>query len=123
MKLDTRKVVNLKNEYPKLMEHCQDISAGDGWFDQIETVLKYIARKYPDKDIAVTCIKEKFGHLRIYYSALGLSNEESDDIMEVVSLAESVSMSTCEACGKKGQRRVMKSWVKTLCDQCDEDNL
>jgi len=123
MKLHNDKVFNLRDQFPNLLSHCQDYSAGDGWVHLVEQVCRHIVTNYPDKDIKITCIKEKFGHLRIYYSALGLSNQESDDILEVVSLAESLSETTCEACGvRQGKRRHMRPWIKTYCDQCEKDN-
>ncbi len=123
MILNNNRMVELKDKYPNLMSHCQDISAGDGWLHLVEQVCRHIITNYPDKDIKITCIKEKFGCLRVYYSALGLSYPESDDIAEVVSLAESISMSTCEACGIRGaDRRIMRNWVKTFCAKCNVDN-
>lgn len=127
MKISNSKTIELKDKYPQLMENCQDYSAGNGWFHLINQVCRHIVTNYPDKDIKITCIKEKFGYLRIYYSALGLTSQQSDDINEVVSLAESVSMSTCESCGKRALsndqfRRIMRPWIQTLCDNCDKDN-
>lgn len=55
-------------------------------------------------------IKEKFGTLRFYYSG---GNEYTSGI---VSMAEAMSGSTCEVCGKPGSTGG-KGWIKTACEE------
>lgn len=61
-----------------------------------------------DQVVAVQ-VKEKFGGLRFYVSG----GDEYIDGM--ITLAESLSMRTCEECGSPGKRRG-RGWIYTACD-------
>ena len=59
-------------------------------------------------------IKEKFGTARIYYNTEG----QDDYIDGLVSMAESMSKTTCEECGNAGTiGNHSGGWIKTLCDE------
>lgn len=62
-------------------------------------------------------VKEKFGELRYYYG--GCSDKDCKRVRELVSAAESLSMTTCEHCGQPGKMQP-GGWMKTLCDKCQE---
>lgn len=59
--------------------------------------------------IQFTQIKEKFGGLRLY------TNYSDAYIDGVISMASSMSESTCETCGQPGKMRG-KGWYYTACD-------
>ena len=64
----------------------------------------------PVEQVVAIQVKEKFGGLRFYY------NGGDDYIRGVVSMAETMSYTTCEVCGSPGNLRG-KHWVQTLCDE------
>ena len=60
--------------------------------------------------VTVDQVKEKFGALRFYYTG------GDDEISGMVRMAESMSVLTCETCGKPGEQR-FGGWIRTLCDE------
>lgn len=64
-------------------------------------------------DIYVAQIKEKFGGLRFYI------NNGNDEIYEIIHEVEDESFSICEYCGNEGELRRNRSWLKTLCNECN----
>jgi len=54
-------------------------------------------------------VKEKFGGLRFYYRG------GDDYVLGLVSMAESMSVVTCETCGNVG-KRINANWIYTACD-------
>ena len=68
----------------------------------------------PNRQVVANQVKEKFGTLRFYYSG-------GDDFVQgVVSMAESMSALTCEACGSmdKTVKPNPGSWIAIRCDKC-----
>lgn len=59
-------------------------------------------------------VKEKFGTLRFYYTG------GDDYIRGMVSLAESMSGVTCEGCGGPASTGNDGSWMRTICEPCEE---
>lgn len=55
-------------------------------------------------------VKEKFGGLRFYV------NGANDKQYELIDFAESLSLTTCEVCGKKGKRN-RSGWITTRCKE------
>ena len=112
---------------PKQTLMCFGFEHDDGWFDIIDTLCHTIQhhldwkrgsdkfKGMPDEEwdechqtVAVQ-VKEKWGGLRFYVS-------NSDDYIDgAISLAESLSLRTCEQCGAPGKPRG-GGWVRTLCD-------
>jgi hypothetical protein len=112
---------------PKQTLMCFGFEHDDGWFDIIDTLCHTIQhhldwkrgsdkfKGMPDEEwdechqtVAVQ-VKEKWGGLRFYVS-------NSDDYIDgAISLAESLSLRTCEQCGAPGRPRG-GGWVRTLCD-------
>ena len=75
-----------------------------------EMELKSPRKLYPDCEVVITQIKEKFGGLRFYYDG------GDEYIAGAVHLAESMSYKICEQCGEKGDLRGVQ-WLYTACDQ------
>lgn len=84
---------------------------GQGWTKILESLIEDLFKLGWDGTILQ--IKEKFGGLRWY---IGNSNEK---VFERIAQAEKESYKTCEYCGKKGKLRTDRSWIKTLCDDCN----
>lgn len=107
--------------------------APDGWKWIIEDLDAKLA--YLDSDYGIYQVKEKFGTLRYYYEPTkgGIVQDLMDD---AVTVAESLSASTCEVCGNSSRvsnkdkgisydptakLKVRNGWYKTICDSCDTD--
>lgn len=92
------------------------IECDNGWLDIINYACRHISRRVDNTNYTnfkIVQIKEKFGSLRIY------TTSSDDYINGVVAMATSMSMCVCEVCGNKGITRTDKSWVRTLCDECN----
>lgn len=105
-------------KYPLLYSHCTYFECGDGWYDIINELSKKIERlleKTP-KEEREQCyaiqIKEKFGGLRFYMSSM------TDEIDNLITEAETLSLKTCELCGKPGELR-KGGWVTVKCEECN----
>ena len=95
---------------------CWGFDCGDGWYNIIDAVCAQIKNREYDNNnvdwlsVFATQVKEKYGTLRFYYTG-------GDDFVDgVVSMAESISATTCETCGAPGKLR-KGGWLKTLCDE------
>lgn len=65
-------------------------------------------------------LKEKFGHLRVYWGfAEGTSGEDADrftpTVQRIVDWACDASASTCEICGAPGSTDTVEGYTSTLC--------
>jgi len=82
---------------------------------QVESTLNKPPLFRPVRDaieqVVATQIKEKFGALRFYYTG------GNDYIDGVVSMAESMSTSTCEGCGNPGTLN-RDGWIRCQCEVC-----
>jgi hypothetical protein len=97
----------LRSRYPGMFE-CE-MSVGPGWADLI---LAYVEMRGERGEVPIFAqIKEKYGSLRLYESGM-----HSD--LEMI--ADHLSRSICEECGAPGRTR-NSGWVRTLCDEHDED--
>lgn len=83
---------------------------GVGWNSIVEDA---IDRLNPF-NVEITCIKEKFGSLRIYTSRM------PEPVLDILGKASDLSIETCEECGKPGKRRA-SGWIKTFCDDHSSD--
>jgi hypothetical protein len=108
------------------------IATGDGWYNILDVLCSNIqhhldwnngegefeyCKKFHKEDhvtipqVEATQVKEKFGGLRFYMSG-------GDDFVEgLISMAESISLRTCEECGCPGTQNNV-GWVRTQCDPC-----
>ncbi|NBO99466.1 MAG: hypothetical protein EBU90_04965 [Proteobacteria bacterium] len=117
-----------KNRNGSIQETCMawGFECGSGWFDiidilchEIQNHVDWKSKDLPEEEkeffqVVATQVKEKFGTLRFYYGG-------GDDVVEgMVSMAESMSHRICEECGCPGDPR-KGSWIKTLCDKCDDE--
>jgi len=108
---------DLCDKFPNIFDKDFYFECDDGWYDIINKLCQHIESHCKNNkniiEVKATQVKEKFGSLRFYIS------ETDDFINGLISMAESVSSITCEACGNKGSKRG-KSWVKTYCDLCSK---
>lgn len=70
------------------------------WMNEIQEIPEVVA----------TQVKEKYAGLRFYYDG------GDEYIQGLVDMAESMSLRTCEACGKPGKQRGT-GWIYTACDE------
>lgn len=105
-----QKYPNLFKEYPR-----SGFSLCEGWetlvtrlCDTLEWHIKQLPQELREH-VYCAQVKEKFGGLRFYM------NQETPFVSGAIALAENMSYSICEVCGKPGQRR-STSWVRTLCN-------
>lgn len=111
---------------------CQGCTCGDGWYHIIRFLCKdlEVMKKMYDFVFRFAQVKEKFGTLRLYYRIeFGptwiekASSEEQfvrEKIHDRVSMVEHISGIVCEECGITGAVRRGGSWIRTLCDTCEQ---
>jgi len=117
----------LLKKYPKLYAQynwdktqtcmCWGFDVRNGWFKLIDGLSKRITKLDPEGKIQASQTKEKFGGLRFYIDASGLSDEQLKEVRELINIAETKSFHICEECGKKGKLRDTAGWYKTLCER------
>ncbi len=91
--------------------------APDGWQKIVEETDAMLA--YLDPDYEILQIKEKYGTLRYYFGSTKTGIVA--DIMKAIERdAESRSALVCEVCGKWGETRWDRPWVRTLCEEHNE---
>ncbi len=99
------------------------IECNDGWLDLINRCLQelYDYRIANNVTLKVTCIKEKFGGLRIHTSF------HNDILWAIIQKYEEEASHTCEDCGIVADnvkvRNVIRSWIKCICDNCLTENV
>lgn len=98
------------------MTHRYNGGCGNGWNEIILRLHTDLMRIDPNYQLHQ--FKEKFGTLRFYASC----TKESDSKMfqDRIDQAEEESKQTCESCGLPGELRNNRSWLKTLCNDCDK---
>jgi len=111
---------------------CWGIDTGDGWFNLLDALCFNIQDHLdqhngegefednkksheedhePVRQVEAVQVKEKFGGLRFYWDG-------GDHFIEgLVSMAESMSVLTCENCGNPGTQSG-HGWIWTACDVC-----
>jgi hypothetical protein len=117
------KIEEIQKKYPNLFKESPRCGfyVGDGWLPLVENLcaiienhLKYLAPDIDQKEIFVSQVKEKFGGLRFYM------NQETPYISGAIAMAESMSYSICETCGKPG-KRCGGGYIVTLCEEHDKE--
>ena len=109
---------NIMEKYPDLFRQSTEkfspmafgVECGHGWRHIVESVCESLE----GRGVEFRQIKEKFGALRIYWSA---PSDSAGYVAGVIALAEAVSTKTCESFGGPGERRD-GWWIVTLCDEC-----
>lgn len=90
----------------------------DGWKDIVLKCDEQLA--FMDPNYKINQVKEKFGGLRFYFET-EKTGIEQEIMWAIASYAERQSYSTCELCGKYGQLRDERRYIRTLCDSCEDD--
>lgn len=87
---------------------------GDGWASILRQLATEVSELPSKPPVFAVQVKEKFGGLRIYIS----SDDDGwfPEVDKLVVDAEKSSLSVCEQCGNKGERRSKSYWIQTLCD-------
>lgn len=140
---------DLVKQWPDLFQKAQItyLEIDDGWLPIVENICRMISSpvdnlrdrihtlkeepdiysdlitQYENKLIdeienlpIISQVKEKFGGLRFYI------HNSTDRIDNYIDFAETMSTYTCEMCGKPGRIRP-SGWVKTLCDDHEDERL
>lgn len=95
------------------------IQCGPGWEPLLRRLCRELERlilKIPaDERAAYKAIRvcERFGGLFVYM------NDATEEMMELIKVAESESYKICEFCGIPGRMRP-GIWTKTFCDNCHQ---
>lgn len=101
----------------KIPDWVSDV--GPGWRPILDLLHKDISRVAPNYEVSQ--LKEKFGMLRVYYSAL--PEKYFEYIFELTGVAEMASAEICEQCGHPGKVRPppdsSAGWLLALCDRCN----
>lgn len=84
---------------------------GPGWNKLIDPLIAACEAE----GVHIAQIKEKFGGLRFYTGA-----HQSLQLSQMIDEAEKKSFHVCERCGSEGKLRTNRSWIKTLCEKCNE---
>jgi len=107
-------IQKLKGSFPSLYHDFDYFECEDGWFQILWNLSEKI---YLSGEVTkITCIKEKFGTLRVYFDT---GFDSHDVISKLVTDAENASCGVCEMCGQPGKIR-NGGWIKTLCDEHSE---
>jgi hypothetical protein len=91
---------------------------GEGWYDLVRRLDAKIATICPD--YVIDQVKEKFGALRFYIGKLPdtVSEEEKEQIYNLIHISESESNSICDVCGEAGTPRLVGEWL--LATRCEK---
>ena len=98
------------------------ITCNDGWLNIIYTCAEELCKIDLEERVKFLQIKEKFGGLRFYYTILDY-NKEFDYLLyimckNIVSKAELLANETCEYCGERGTKKIIKGTMITACPIC-----
>lgn len=97
----------------------EGIQCGDGWEPLLRRLCRELERLIlkmpPEERVAYKAIRvcERFGGLFVYM------NDATEDMMELIKVAESESYKICEYCGAPGRMRP-GIWTKTFCESCHQ---
>lgn len=84
---------------------------GPGWNTLVRTLVDDLLALGWNRTLLQ--MKEKFGGLRFYIG------EGSSEMFDRIHQAEGQSLEICEQCGAPGELRTDRSWLKTLCEGCN----
>lgn len=112
-------LAEFRERYPLLFSDpsVDDIYCSRGWRDLLvslcDTLQAHLDRNPDVLQVVVAQVKSKFGELHFFYDG-------GDDYCQgAVSLAEELSLKTCELCGAPG-KQIGDRWVNTLCATHEE---
>lgn len=110
----------LHRKYRAILGRNIAIECDDGWHviltNLFDCIRHHIEHNNPKLDLQVTCVKEKFGSLRVYIH----SGQYDSSIAGMIRMAEAMSGSICESCGSTAGKIYKFGRVKCLCPSCFE---
>jgi hypothetical protein len=120
---------NIMDKYPQLFPNgqCQcGFDVGFGWLPLIDNLCQDIVNvinNHPeltgdDKIVEVQQIKQKFSSMRFYTGSI--HEAMYDEVYNLINAAEKASGIICEDCGKPGEKYTKRSWIRTLCKDCQK---
>lgn len=129
MNLDKQDRLFSKYKHLFDMSWITEIQCADGWYDIIERMLEGInrlyehSRKYPQDgllEIKITCIKEKFSGLSVYYDCPDVNPRLQGQVSGLVMAAVREASGTCEYCGETDHNElgVTSGWIQVCCISC-----
>lgn len=109
-------------EYPqavedRIPEHWgKQIHIGNGWYGLVSELDRNLAKIDPHYEVQQ--VKQKFAELRFYFSPSdGVSDEDREEMYDLVNEAESRSSYTCETCGEPGEVKSLPTgFVYVACE-------
>jgi len=108
----------LHRKYKAILPRNVNIECDDGWYviltNLFDCIRANIEHNNPKLHLQITCIKEKFGTLRVYYH----SDQYDSRVEGMLRMAEAISGSICEVCGSVNGKIRKSVWAKCLCDSC-----
>lgn len=111
---DVRRFDYFEPLFPELFRDCHplNVSCPPGWAPQVSTALSAIHQIAPETRI--DCIKQKFGHLRIYVT---------HPVYAIIDECAQHCARVCERCGKSSDTVTTKCdpdgrWIYTSCEPC-----
>lgn len=107
--------MDIRQELESRKEGVVFIDHPKGWDRLVEKL--HITLMAIDPLYTIDQTKEKFGGLRFYARC----NANADAFNAAIWLAESLSYSICDVCGKMAQFRDDLGWYRTLCDEHYEE--
>ena len=112
-------LIEVTEKHKDLIRDCH-LEIGEGWLSLVDDLFDRIKVIINNKSsVYVSCVKEKYGTLRVYVNDDDdwefVSDAEHHAIHEIIDLVTDKSYETCEVCGNEGKIRYL-SWHKTLCD-------
>lgn len=88
-------------------------NVGAGWHELVRDLEAKLTELLGVYDLYQ--IKEKFGGLRYYIGPVDA--DKFDAAHALISEAEAKSFHICEECGKPGECKASRHWLKTLCEE------
>lgn len=98
------------------------MAIGDGWHKLVQELIKDLEKLELSE---VSCIKEKFGHLRVYASCGSKYPEVQEKFIQRIVATEEESSKVCEKCGSRDEVATDSwngYWLKTLCQKCGQES-
>lgn len=117
--------IEMAKTYPRLFPKGPlywGFEHGPGWGPLIRTLcadINTLISDYPDVEIAVVQVKEKFGALRFYCQLAENCPEDLRlKIRALIDAASAESLKTCETCAKPSGLDKSRAYIVTRCPEC-----
>jgi hypothetical protein len=118
--------VKLSEKYHELFDGTFYFDCGDGWFNIISELLKFlqfhcIENNHIYSNIKIRQIKQKFGVLRVYVDFLD-ADKDKKFLQGAIAYVEYQSVKVCEKCGSIEKVEFTKSgYTQPLCLNCRKE--